>query len=206
MLYRILLLILVIGIFVSNCTKKPEIIIDEQIDYSYDQLKQQYYTCKGKGVMSARGILPWKMNYSFTTQNDSSYLQFKDVFGRRVLFIQAFPDRIILWDMLKDVQYNSKMNTSIPIFDILESNDIAQILWGEIPYKFQNINQESGFESDSNLVNFESATSQIGMVLEKVIFNIDSLDTKVVFTISERAYGESIPTLLNGIPKDTPWY
>ena len=205
MIYRLIILLIANFLIVVSCSRAPELIIDEIVDLSYDELKQQYISCKGKGVMTAQGELPWKLNYSFSTQNDSSFIQFRDIFGRRVLFVQALPDEITLWDMQKNLQYNSNFSTVIPIFSIVETNDIAQILWGKIPKKLQKIDEESGFEKDLNVVNFNSSVTRIGMVLDKVTFNLDSIGAKVEFKISERNYGKAIPGLLKGIPKNIPY-
>ena len=204
MIYRLLILLTANLLIVVSCNRVPDIIVDEITDLSYNDLKQKYNTCKGKGVMTAQGDLPWKLNYSFTSQNDSSFLQFRDIFGRRVLFVQALPSEITLWDMQKNIQYNSDIGTSIPIFKIVKSHDIAQILWGEIPVRYIKSDEESGFEKDLNVVNFKSTATQIGMVLEKVTFNLDSIESIVEFKISERDYGESIPSLLKGIPDKIP--
>lgn len=204
MIFRLLILLIANVLIVISCSQAPEIVIDEIVDLSYDELKQQYFTCKGKGVMTAQGKLPWKLNYSFTTQNDSSFIQFRDIFGRRVFFVQALPSEITLWDMQKNLQYDSDIGNSIPIFNIVESYDIAQILWGEIPKKYIKSNEESGFERDLNLVNFKSTVTQLGMVLDKVIFNLDSLDSIVEFKIFERDYGEANLDLLKGIPEQVP--
>lgn len=204
MIFRLLILLIANVLIVISCSQAPEIVIDEIVDLSYDELKQQYFTCKGKGIMTAQGKLPWKLNYSFTTQNDSSFIQFRDIFGRRVFFVQALPSEITLWDMQKNLQYDSDIGNSIPIFNIVESYDIAQILWGEIPKKYIKSNEESGFERDLNLVNFKSTVTQLGMVLDKVIFNLDSLDSIVEFKIFERDYGEANLDLLKGIPEQVP--
>jgi len=203
-IFRLLILLIANVLIVISCSQAPEIVIDEIVDLSYDELKQQYNVCKGKGVMTAQGKLPWKLNYSFTTQNDSSFIQFRDIFGRRVFFVQALPSEITLWDMQKNLQYDSDIGNSIPIFNIVESYDIAQILWGEIPKKYIKSNEESGFERDLNLVNFKSTVTQLGMVLDKVIFNLDSLDSIVEFKIFERDYGEANLDLLKGIPEQVP--
>lgn len=204
MIFRLLILLIANVLIVISCSQAPEIVIDEIVDLSYDELKQQYFTCKGKGVMTAQGKLPWKLNYSFTTQNDSSFIQFRDIFGRRVLFVQALPNETTIWDMQKNLQYDSDIGNVIPIFNIVESYDIAQILWGEIPKKYIKSNEESGFERDLNLVNFKSTVTQLGMVLDKVIFNLDSLDSIVEFKIFERDYGEANLDLLKGIPEQVP--
>ena len=204
MIYRLLILLIATLLIVVSCGRVPDIIVDEITDLSYNDLKQKYIVCKGKGVMTAQGELPWKLNYSFTTQNDSSFLQFRDIFGRRVLFVQALPSEITLWDMQKNIQYNSDTSTSIPIFKIVKSHDIAQILWGEIPARYITSDEDSGFEKDLNVVNFKSTATQLGMVLEKVTFNLDSMESIVEFKISERDYGESIPSLLKGIPDKIP--
>ena len=107
MIFRLSILLIANILVVISCSQAPEIVIDEIVDLSYDELKQQYITCKGKGVMTAQGKLPWKLNYSFTTQNDSSFIQFRDIFSRRVLFVQALPSEITIWDMQKNLQSDS---------------------------------------------------------------------------------------------------
>ena len=201
---KLVILLIAHLLLISRCTQVPDILKDAIIDLSYSDLKQQYISCNGNGVMSAKGSLPWKLNYSFTTQNDSSFIQFRDILGRRVLFVQALPTEITIWDMQKNIKYNSDLGSTIPIFNILESYDIAQILWGEIPDSYLASIQESGFETHSNLVNFQSSKTQLGMVLDKVIFNLDSIDTIVDFKILERDYGESNIELLKGIPEEIP--
>ena len=204
MISRLLILLITNLLIVVSCSHTPEVITDEIVDLSYAELKQQYIACKGKGVMTAQGELPWKLNYSFTTQNDSSFIQFRDIFGRRILFIQALPSKITLWDMQKNIQYDSDIGNTIPIFNIVKSHDIAQILWGEIPNRYLKANEESGFEKELNLVNFKSTATQLGMVLDKVTFNLDSINAIVEFKISERDYGKAISSLLKGIPEKIP--
>ena len=204
MIFRLLILLIANVLIIISCSQAPEIVTDEIVELSYDELKHQYITCKGRGVMTAQGKLPWKLNYSFTTQNDSSFIQFKDIFGRRVLFVQALPSEITLWEMQKNLRYDSNVGYAIPIFQILKSYDIAQILWGKIPARFQISNEKSGFERDLNLVNFKSTGTQFGMVLDKVIFNFDSIGTIVEFKIFGRDYGETNLDLLKGIPEKAP--
>ena len=201
--YRIILTV-GISLILLKCSKPPEVIPEVEIDLSYDQLKSNYGQCNGKGVMTAKGILPWKLNYSFTTQNDSSFILFRDVFGRRVLYVQALPENIMLWDMQRNIQYNAEDQSSIPIFEEMDSYDIAQVLWGEIPIKYSKIINNTISKNEANLVNFKTTSTQVGMVLDKVFFNLDSYDTVVEFTISERDYGDSNEKLLNGIPPNIP--
>ena len=106
MIFRLLILLIANVLIIINCSQAPEIVTYDIVDLSYDELKRKYVTCKGRGVMTAQGKLPWKLNYSFTTQNDSSFIQFKDIFGRRVLFVQALPSEITLWEMQKNLQYD----------------------------------------------------------------------------------------------------
>jgi len=191
-------------LFVFSCSQIPEVTTLEIKDLSYDELKRQYNTCKGRGVMTSRGKMPWKLNYSFTTQNDSSFIQFKDIFGRRILFVQALPSKVTLWEMQKNIQYDSDISTTIPIFSIIQSYDIAQILWGEIPIRYVNNSEESGFHKDSNLVNFTSFATQLGTALKKVTFKLDEEGTIVEFKISERDFGGMDTKLLKGIPENIP--
>ena len=77
MIYRLLFIQIVIVFILISCSQVPEIEVEEVSDLSYHELKQKYISCKGKGVMSAKGDMPWKLNYSFTSQNDSSFLQYQ---------------------------------------------------------------------------------------------------------------------------------
>jgi len=203
-IFRLLILLIANFFILISCSRVPEITVDDIVDLSYDELKQQYIACKGKGVMTSQGELPWKLNYSFTTQNDSSFIQFKDIFGRRVLFVQALPGEITLWDMQKNLQYDSNIATTISIFNIVKTYDIAQILWGEIPKRYLRSSKKSGFDRDSNLVNFKSSITQLGIVLDRIAFNLDSANTIIEFNISERDYGEANLDLLKGIPEKVP--
>lgn len=63
MIFRLLILLIANVLIVISCSQAPEIVIDEIVDLSYDELKQQYITCKGKGVMTAQGKLPWKLRF-----------------------------------------------------------------------------------------------------------------------------------------------
>lgn len=192
-------------VLIVGCTSQPEIIPDEVIDLTYDELKTNYELCSGKGIVTAKGEKPWKLNYLFASKNDSSFIQFKDIFGRRVLFIQALPIDITIWDMQKNLQYDYYEGMSIPLLDIVNSNDIAQILWGEIPNSFIPDTLDSNSERISNLVNFELSASNIGMVLSKVTYQMDTTGTTIEFKINERDFGGSENNLLKGIPENIPY-
>ena len=192
-------------IIIVGCSTQPEIIPDQVIDLTYDELKANYGLCEGNGIVTSKGEKSWKLNYSFATRNDSSYIQFKDVFGRRVLFIQALPIDIRIWDIQKNIQYEYFEGMSIPLLDIIDSKDIAQILWGEIPERFNSDSLESNSETISNLVNFNLSASNLGMVLNRFTYQMDSTRTTIEFKINERDYGSSDNKLLKGIPKNIPY-
>lgn len=192
-------------IIIFGCSTPPEIIPDQIIDLTYDELKAIYGLCEGNGIVTSKGERSWKLNYSFATQNDSSFIQFKDVFGRRILFIQALPIEIKIWDMQKNIQYEYFEGMSIPLLDIVDSKDIAQILWGEIPERFDSDSLESDSETISNLVNFNHSASNLGMVLNRFTYQMDTTGTTIEFKINERDYGGSKNNLLNGIPKNIPY-
>ncbi len=197
--------VLLIFILVFGCTNPPEIIPDGYIDLTYDELKADYRSCIGKGIMTSKGTKSWKLNYTFTTRNDSSFIQFRDIFGRRILFVEAIPTGITLWDIQENIQYAYKKGTSILILDMVGTYDIAQILWGEVPVKFVSDTTESSSERNSNLVNFGLSASNIGMVLDRITFNIDSLDTVIDFKIFEREFGKNDLQLSKGIPLSIPY-
>ena len=192
-------------IIIVGCSTPPEIIPDQVIDLTYDELKANYGLCEGSGIVTSKGERSWKLNYSFASQNDSSFIQFKDVFGRRVLFIQALPIDIKIWDMQKNIQYEYYEGMSIPLLDLVDSRDIAQILWGEIPERFEADSLESNSETISNLVNFNLSASNLGMVFNRFTYQMDSTGTTIEFRINDREYGGSESNLLKGIPESVPY-
>lgn len=94
---------------------------------------------------------------------------------------------------------------SIPLLDIVDSKDIAQILWGELPERFNFDNLESDSETISNLVNFNLSASNLGMVLTRFTYQMDSTGTTIEFKINDREYGSSNKNLLRGIPENVPY-
>jgi len=197
--------IIAIIVLIVGCTSQPEIIPDQVIDLTYDELKTNYKLCSGKGIVSAKGDKPWKLNYSFASKNDSSFIQFKDILGRRVLFIQALPIDIKIWDMQKNLQYDYDDGMSFPLLDVVNSSDIAHILWGEVPKRFNEEELDCNSERTSNLVNFDLSASNLGMVLNKVTYKMDTTGTIIEFKINEREYGEGENKLLKGIPESVPY-
>ena len=203
MIFRYAVIALVI--LFTGCATQPEIIPDEMIDLTYEELKTSYGTCIGKGIVSSKGAKPWKLNYSFASKNDSSYIQFRDILGRRVLFIQALPIDIKIWDMQKNLQYYYNDKISIPLLDVVDSNDIAQILWGKVPDGFNQSGLEYDSDTTSNIVNFNMSVSSLGNVLNMVTYQMDNEGTIIEFKINERDYGVSETNLLKGIPEKVPY-
>gem|GEM_PF-346865 len=204
-IYKLIIIGIMTAICITMCGRKPTIEVDEIVDLSYSELKQKFTTCKGSGKLSMPNVMPLKLGYTFTTQNDSSYIQFKDIFGRKILFVQSLPQEVMLWDMRKNVKYNPSNHSPVPIFEMVEPNEIAEILWGEIPIKYEKGINESNIKTDSTEMNFELAETHLGGVVKKVIFNVESNNSTVELSITDRFYGEADKELLKGIPNNIPF-
>jgi len=204
-IYKLIIIGIGTIICITMCSRKPTIEVDEIVDLSYSELKQKFTTCKGSGKLSMPNVMPLKLGYTFTAQNDSSFIQFKDIFGRRILFVQSLPQEVMIWDMRKNVKYNPSDNSPVPIFEMIKPNEITEILWGEIPTKYEKDINGPNIKTDSTEINFELAETRLGMVVEKVIFNLESANSTVELSISDRFYGEADKELLKGIPNSIPF-
>jgi hypothetical protein len=79
------------------------------------------------------------LNFTFTTTRDTAYIQFKDLIGRKTLFLILGDKSIDAWDMLHNQRYDkASILLFLPFFEIIQPNDMRRFLWGEIPKIFSD--------------------------------------------------------------------
>lgn len=97
-------------------------------------LLQQNSHCLGKGNLSAQGSLDANLKFQFEAYHDSAFIQFKDILGRRTVFMQFLPDKITAWDMLRDRHFSKEeILTQLPFLHVVNSQDLILLLWGGVP-------------------------------------------------------------------------
>ena len=66
------------------------------------------------------------------SQNDSSFCQFQDFLGRKVLLLWLTRDSMDAWNLIENKKYShSSISEIIPVLSILNPNHLIKFLWGE---------------------------------------------------------------------------
>ena len=102
---------------------------------SYLVLKRTYISCGGYGNISTIGeSFSGKLSFSFLSQNDSSFFQFKDPLGRKLLLMWITPEAIIAWNIFENRYYEyDTIRDYFPFLQVIKPDDITKFLWGTEP-------------------------------------------------------------------------
>jgi len=152
------------------------------------------------------GSLSGQLNFRFTSRNDSTYLQFKDLLGRRTLFMQIFKDDVYVWDMLQNRRYTrEKIVLKFPFLNTFEPFDLTRIFWGVVPdleKSFPGIEKEAQHEEFQ--VEFKAEQTPYGYLVNKVIFKTDNGRNRIEIIINRREFGAAYVNLIHNIPGSIP--
>ena len=85
-----------------NCAPTNKELVNYSGDINYDQIK----SCTGRGSISSIGSFSGKLTFSFMSQNDSSFCQFQDFLGRKVLLLWLTQDSIDAWNLIENKKYS----------------------------------------------------------------------------------------------------
>ena len=189
---RILLSLTILLIF-FNCGsfKKEDISPDNNV------LIKKIKSCTGKGSISSLGSFSGRLSLSFISQNDSSFCQFQDFLGRKVLLIWLTPVSIDAWNLIENKKYsNSKIKEIIPILSILNPKLITKFLWGEeFTPNGISVDDDSKIEiklekSNLNSLNIDKVTftdnssrQEFSIKIDSRVFRQDSLNLKKYWEI-----------------------
>ena len=89
-------------------------------------------SCSGRGVISSVGNFSGKLSFKFLVQNDSSFCQFQDFLGRKVLLLWLTPNSVEAWNLIENKKYShANISEVIPVLSILDPLQIIKFIWGE---------------------------------------------------------------------------
>ena len=90
---------------------------------------EQIKSCTGRGSISSVGSFSGSLNFSFMSQNDSSFCQFQDFLGRKVLLLWLTRDSMDAWNLIENKKYShSSISEIIPVLSILNPNHLIKFL------------------------------------------------------------------------------
>ena len=107
------MLIIFFLVFFSCCIR-----MQNQSILKVNQEKEiiQFVSCSGRGTISSFGYFSGQLSFDFLAQNDSSFFQFSDFLGRKVLLLALTSDSANAWNLIENKKYNhSQINDLLPV-------------------------------------------------------------------------------------------
>ena len=127
------------------------------IQKTYHDLLAEYVSCTGKGKIVSQGPIQGALTFTFISQHDSSFLQFKDPLGRKALLMWLTPQNVTARNLIDHKQYTyGQILEFFPFLQIVEPEHITKILWGVQPDYEKKFNNTEMSEKQSIHLNFEN--------------------------------------------------
>ncbi len=192
-------------VFVTGCTTLKNTINRKTIVESpaaYENVEITTLTCRGSGHVISSGKINGRLNYSFTSTQDSSYIQFKDLLGRKTLFLIINHHTFEAWDLLHHQRYTAEsILMTLPFLELTNPQELLSILWGKFP---ESVVQQDENSILTGQIQIYSEMTEMGPLVSRVSYDLDEGHQQVVLTISKREYGEQYPHLIKPIPASIP--
>ena len=176
-----------------NCASINEELINHTGDVTSDQIK----SCTGRGSISSVGSFSGNLTFNFMSQNDSSFCQFQDFLGRKVLLLWLTRDSIDAWNLIENKKYtHSSISEIIPVLSVLHPNQLIKFLWGEeiiskqmsvprqenIEIKLDKSNSNSSFVDKAIFIDNKNR-QELSIKIDSRVFNQNYLDLKKYWNI-----------------------
>jgi len=131
------------------------------------------------------------------SQNDSSFCQFQDFLGRKVLLLWLTRDSIDAWNLIENKKYtHSSISEIIPVLSVLHPNHLIKFLWGEeiiskqmsvprqerIEIKLGKSNSNSSFVDKAIFIDNKNR-QELSIKIDSRVFNQNYLDLKKYWNI-----------------------
>ena len=183
--------------FVSKRTTENEKVIR-----IYPDLSQKKY-CRGRGYVISEGNMRGRLNFTFTSTKEASYLEFRDILGRKTLFLTFSSNSVDAWDIRNNRRYDKESLLIIfPFFEIIKPDDLTSFLWGEIPKILKDPDNIVSEEKMTNgEIQFSSTQTENGILISYVSFNLIDENETINLRIENREFDLQYPHLIRKIPQ-----
>lgn len=194
---------------ISGCAHffpvKKELTYEDVVPYAV--LTERFDSCRGQGIFYAAGELRGNLNFDFTARGDSTFIQFRDLLGRRTLFVRTRGSNIWAWDMIHNERYERDgIMHILPFTELLKPDEFTRLLWGSIPYTFlsRGSKQDFNYERMSAGITFESRQTKNGPLVHKITIQSSEHKYHVEIEIKDREFDAVFPQLIHSIPNSIP--
>ena len=191
--------IVIILIIFFGCSTSPNPIINDNI--ATDLNNKDF--CRGNGYILSKGKFDGRLNFTFSASRNTVHIQFNDIIGRKTLFLIISNNDIDAWDMRNNRRYNkASIFLTLPLFEIIEPNELRTFLWCNIPSIFTDVNN---IKTQPNKLNgqlqFKSIQTEFGALVNNISFKINEENTQITLEIIEREFDAQYPHLIRQIPE-----
>ena len=188
---KIFLLTFLLTLF--NCASTNKELASHSSDIIFDQVK----SCTGRGSISSIGSFSGNLTFSFISQNDSSFCQFQDFLGRKVLLLWLTQNSIDAWNLIENKKYSySNVSDILPILSVVSPNHLIKFLWrkeitsnqihapneANIEIKLGKSNQKNTIINEATFTD-KSNRQELSIKIDSRVFNENYLDLKKYWKI-----------------------
>lgn len=197
------LIIVLSLIAIHGCASVSNRAVENDEDIRiYPDLSQKKY-CRGRGYVLSEGNMRGRLNFTFTSSKEASYLEFRDLLGRKTLFLTFSSNSIDAWDIRNNRRYDKESLLIIfPFFEIIKPDDLISFLWGEIPEILKDPDNIISEEQMTNgEIQFSSSQTENGILVSYVSFNLIDENETINLKIENREFDLQYPHLIRKIPQ-----
>ena len=184
----------------------PDILTPTKSSMTIDKLVSIYGQVRGAGRLTVTGKRSGKFNFTFTSDSHDTFLQFRDMLGRKTLFMEIHDSSLSAWDMIQNEKYSEiALVVLFPFLEFLEADGLTKVLWGIVPDIDTDKNAKLEFESSNTNIHFESERDRVGSLTRKITFTQGISSDNFEVIITQREFGTSYPHLVRVIPESVPF-
>ena len=184
----------------------PDILAPTKPSMTMEKLVSIYRQVRGAGRLTVTGKRSGKFNFTFTSDSHDTFLQFRDMLGRKTLFMEINNSSLSAWDMIQNEKYSEiALVVLFPFLEFLEADGLTKVLWGIVPDIDTDKNAKLEFESSNTNIYFESERDRVGSLTRKITFTQGISSDNFEVIITQREFGTSYPHLVRVIPKSVPF-
>jgi len=181
-------IIIFLFFFISSCSTTIKQIPNDIDTLTYEEFSKSFVSCSGFGSISSTGNFNGSLSFSFLSQNDSSFFQFQDLLGRKVLLMWLTPDSVDAWNTLENKRYNySLIKGYFPLLSVVSPIDITKFLWGHGSVYDADDFIVLGGEMNELSITFEKSDKNKNLI-NKAIFKDGTNRQEVAIVLKSRVH------------------
>ena len=173
-------------LMLTNCSSnKNFVIIDSAQHANIEVLEENFTRSFGSGKLIGKGQSNFSSNFVFESEDDFSYIVFKDIIGRKLFLVEINQDNIRYVDMRKNKEIDMEdFNKFFPIANKFDSNIYKKLLWGT-PYVFEDIQVKTKniFLISTKLISVDGSN-----FLDELTFSLEKKKKKYTILFTRRNF------------------